>query len=336
MEVLILGYNELKFPLNTSFLVTGGAGFIGSNLCEAILNRGYKVRVLDNFSTGRYENLTAFMDHPNFELLEGDLRDLNICQKACKDIDYVLHQGALGSVPRSIEDPKISNDVNITGTLNMLIAARDHGVKRFVYASSSSVYGDEPNLPKMEERVGKPLSPYAITKKVNELYARNFFDLYGLETVGLRYFNVFGKGQDPHSAYAAVIPIFVKKLLKDEAPTINGDGTQSRDFTYIDNVIEANLKACLADKTACGEVFNIAYGGRVSLLELYQQISSLLNKDIKPVFGPERKGDVKHSNADIAKARCLLKYEPDVDASEGLRRTIDWYKDYLNINITFK
>lgn len=325
-----MGYENIKFEDKTRFLVTGGAGFIGSNLVEAILRLGYKVRVLDNFATGKWQNIKEFLNNPNFEMIVGDVRDTESCQKACSDIDYVLHQGALGSVPRSINDPRTSNDVNTTGTLNMMIAARDNNVKRFVYASSSSVYGDEPNLPKAEGREGKLLSPYAITKKVCELYGRNFYDLYNLETVGLRYFNVFGKRQDPDSVYAAVIPIFIKKLLNNEAPVINGDGRQSRDFTYIENVIEANLKACLAPKEACGEAFNIAYGGREYLIDLYNKLNELLGKDVTPILGPDRIGDIKHSNADISKARKLLKYDPSYDINKGLELAIEWYKEYLS------
>ncbi len=324
-----MGFNNISFPKDTLFLVTGGAGFIGSNISETLLDMGYKVRVLDNFSTGKRENIANMLDNNNFQLIEGDIRDIDACKEACKNVDYVLHQAALGSVPRSIEDPKTSNDVNITGTLNMMIAARDNSVKRFVYASSSSVYGDEVNLPKVEDRVGKPLSPYAITKKVNELYARNFFELYGLQTIGLRYFNVFGRRQDANSAYAAVIPIFVKALLNNIAPKINGDGKQSRDFTYIDNVVQANLKACLAGDEAVGEVFNIANGGRVYLNDLYDIICRLLEKDIKPVYGPDRKGDIKHSNADITKARKYLGYNPEINVDDGLKRCIQWYKENL-------
>ncbi|CEK32833.1 NAD-dependent epimerase/dehydratase family protein [[Clostridium] sordellii] len=324
-----MGYQDIQFPKGTKFLVTGGAGFIGSNLVEALLNKGCFVRVLDNFSIGKKENLEEFMNHENFELIEGDIRDLETCQKACKDITYVLNQAAWGSVPRSIEMPLLYEEINIKGTLNMMTAARDNGVKRFVYASSSSVYGDEPNLPKVEGREGNLLSPYAITKKVNELYAKNYFDLYGLETVGMRYFNVFGRKQDPHSYYSAVIPKFVSLLLNDEAPTINGDGEHSRDFTYIDNVIEANLRACLAPKEACGKAYNIAYGGRVSLNELYEVLRNLLNKDIKPIYGPNRKGDIKHSNADISSAKTLLNYNPSYSFEDGIKLTIEWYKDNL-------
>lgn len=327
-----MGYKNLKFPDDTLFLITGAAGFIGSNLTEAILDMGYRVRGLDNFSTGKKENINDFLVRPNFEFIEGDIRGRDICHKTCEGVDFVLHQAALGSVPRSVKDPKTSDDVNTAGTLNMLLAASESKVKRFIFASSSSVYGDEPNLPKREDRTGKPLSPYAITKRINELYAANFYELFGLETIGLRYFNVFGKRQDPNSAYSAVIPRFVKKLLNNESPVINGDGMQSRDFTYIDNVIEANLKACLAAKDACGEVFNIAYGERIFLIDLYNAICELMGKDIKPIFQPERKGDIKHSNADITKAELMLGYEPDIDTLEGLKRSIQWYREYFRGN----
>ncbi len=326
---LVGGFRMDNFHKDTKFLITGGAGFIGSNITEYLLNKGYKVRVLDNFSTGKLENLYGLLKNPNLELIIGDIRNLEDCQKATSDVDYVIHQAALGSVPRSIKDPKTSNEVNVSGTLNMMIASRDNKVKKFVYASSSSVYGDEPNLPKVEERVGKPLSPYSITKKVVELYARNFYELYGLPTVGLRYFNVFGRKQDPNSVYAAVIPNFVKKLLNKEAPIIHGDGTQSRDFTYIDNVIEANLKSCLAGNEADGEVFNIAYGGQVTVNELYETIKELMHSDIEPIYGPTRAGDIKHSNADITKAKKILNYNPQYSFYDGIKLTIDWYQENL-------
>lgn len=324
-----MGYQDIQFPKRTKFLVTGGAGFIGSNLVEVLLNKGCCVRVLDNLSIGKKENIEEFMNHENFEFIEGDIRDIDTCQSVCKGIDYVLHQAAWGSVPRSIEMPLIYEEINIRGTLNMMVASRDNRVKRFVYASSSSVYGDDPNLPKKEGREGNPLSPYAITKKVNELYGKNFFYLYGLETVGMRYFNVFGRKQDPYSYYSAVIPKFVSMLLRDKAPTINGDGENSRDFTYIGNVIEANLKACLAPKEACGRAYNIGYGGRISLNDLYGTLKELLHKDIDVIYGPNRKGDIKHSNADISDARQLLNYEPSYSFDEGIRLTIAWYKDNI-------
>lgn len=320
---------DITFKKGSKFLVTGGAGFIGSNLVETILDMGYFVRVLDNFSIGKRENIQEFLKNENFELIEGDIRDIETCQIACKDIDYVLHQAAWGSVPRSIEMPSAYEEINIKGTLNMMIASRDNKCKKFVYASSSSVYGDEPTLPKVEGKEGKLLSPYAITKKTNELYAQNFFDLYGLETIGMRYFNVFGKKQDPDSYYSAVIPKFIKLLINNESPTINGDGNHSRDFTYIDNVIEANLKACLAKKEASGKVFNIAFGGQVSLNEMHKTLSELLSVDIKPIYGDERKGDIKHSNADICNTKKYLNYNPKYSFEEGIKLTIKWYKENL-------
>lgn len=324
-----MGYENITFPQETKFLITGGAGFIGSNLCEALLKRGHFVRCLDDLSTGKEENIQPFLENPNFEFIKGDIRDLETCMNACKNIDYVSHQAAWGSVPRSIEMPLVYEEINIKGTLNMLEAARQNNVKKFVYASSSSVYGDEPTLPKKEGREGNLLSPYALTKRTNEEYARLYTKLYGLETIGFRYFNVFGRRQDPDGAYAAVIPKFVKNLLEKEAPTINGDGSQSRDFTYIENVIEANLKGMQAPKEAAGEAFNIAYGGQVNLNELYQKLSELLNKKIEPVYGPERAGDIKHSNADIGKARKLLKYAPEYSFERGIELTIAWYESNL-------
>lgn len=324
-----MGYENITFPQETKFLITGGAGFIGSNLCEALLKRGHFVRCLDDLSTGKEENIQPFLENPNFEFIKGDIRDLDTCMNACKNIDYVSHQAAWGSVPRSIAMPLVYEEINIKGTLNMLEAARQNNVKKFVYASSSSVYGDEPTLPKKEGREGNLLSPYALTKRTNEEYAALYTKLYGLETIGFRYFNVFGRRQDPDGAYAAVIPKFVKNLLENEAPTINGDGTQSRDFTYIENVIEANLKGMQAPKEAAGESFNIAYGGQVNLNELYQKLSELLNKKIEPVYGPERAGDIKHSNADIGKAKKLLKYAPEYSFERGIELTIEWYRENL-------
>ncbi|VYU73215.1 UDP-glucose 4-epimerase [Eubacterium limosum] len=324
-----MGYENITFPKETKFLITGGAGFIGSNLCEALLKRGHFVRCLDDLSTGKAENIQPFLENPNFEFIKGDIRDLDTCMNACENIDYVSHQAAWGSVPRSIEMPLLYEEINIKGTLNMLEAARQNNVKKFVYASSSSVYGDEPTLPKREGREGNLLSPYALTKRTNEEYAALYTKLYGLETIGFRYFNVFGRRQDPDGAYAAVIPKFVKNLLENEAPTINGDGTQSRDFTYIENVIEANLKGMQAPKEAAGESFNIAYGGQVNLNELYQKLSELLNKKIEPVYGPERAGDIKHSNADIGKAKKLLKYAPEYSFERGIELTIAWYESNL-------
>lgn len=324
-----MGYSELNFDKDSVFLVTGGAGFIGSNLCEAILKMGYKVRCLDNFSTGKRENIESFLSNPDFTLIEGDIRDYETCEKACDGVDYVSNQAAWGSVPRSIEMPLLYEEINIKGTLNMLEAARQKGVKRFVYASSSSVYGDEPNLPKREGREGNLLSPYALTKNVCEQYAKLYTDIYGLETVGFRYFNVFGKRQDPYGFYAAVIPKFVRLLLNDEAPTINGDGKQSRDFTYIENVIEANLKAMLATKEATGQAYNIAYGDQIYLIDLYNELCKLLGKDIQPVYGPDRAGDIKHSKADISKAKELLGYDPDWSFERGFADAVEWYKQNI-------
>ena len=324
-----MGYRHLKFPEGSKFLVTGGAGFIGSNLCETILNMGYKVRCLDDLSTGKQANVDMFLGNPNYEFMKGDIKDLDTCMKACEGVDYVLNQAAWGSVPRSIEMPIFYCKNNIEGTLNMLEAARQKGVKKFVYASSSSVYGDEPNLPKCEGREGNLLSPYALTKRCDEEWAKLYTMLYGLDTYGMRYFNVFGRRQDPNGAYAAVIPKFIKQLLNDEQPTINGDGKQSRDFTYIENVIEANLKACLASHEAAGRAYNIAYGGREYLIDIYYTLTKALGKNIEPNFGPDRKGDIKHSNADISAARELLGYAPDYDFAKGLNEAIAWYKENL-------
>ncbi len=324
-----MSYQQLKFPEDSLFLVTGGAGFIGSNLCEAILSKGYRVRCLDDLSTGKKKNIEMFMDHPNYEFIKGDIKDLETCKKACEGADYVLHQAAWGSVPRSIEMPLFYADNNIIGTVNMLEAARLSGVKKFVYASSSSVYGDEPNLPKKEGREGNLLSPYALTKRADEEFARMYTKFYGLETFGMRYFNVFGRRQDPDGAYAAVIPKFLKLLLNDKAPTIHGDGRQSRDFTYIDNVIEANLRACLAPKRAAGEAYNIAFGAREYLIDIYYGLTEALGKNIEPEFGPERAGDIRHSNADISKARELLGYDPEYSFEEGIKLAIDWYRENL-------
>lgn len=324
-----MGYKHLIFPKGSKFLVTGGAGFIGSNLCEAILNLGYKVRCLDDLSTGKQENVDMFADNSNYEFIKGDIKDIDVCLNACEGIDYVLNQAAWGSVPRSIEMPIFYCKNNIEGTLNMLEASRQKGVKKFVYASSSSVYGDEPNLPKREGREGNLLSPYALTKRCDEEWAKIYTKLYDLDTYGLRYFNVFGKRQDPNGAYAAVIPKFIKQLLNNEQPTINGDGKQSRDFTYIENVIEANLKACLASKEAAGRAYNIAYGGREYLIDIYYSLTKALGKDIKPNFGPDRKGDIKHSNADISCAKQMLGYEPEYDFASGLNEAIAWYKENL-------
>jgi UDP-N-acetylglucosamine 4-epimerase len=322
-------YKNLEFERDSIFLVTGGAGFIGSNLCEALLDMGYQVRCMDNFSTGKRENIEGFLHNKNFTLIEDDIRNLEACLAACEGVDYVLHQAAWGSVPRSIEMPLLYEEINIKGTLNMMEAARQQGVKKFVYASSSSVYGDHPVLPKKEGQEGELLSPYALTKMVDEEYGRLYKELYGLDTYGLRYFNVFGRRQDPDGAYAAVIPKFIKQLLNDEQPTINGDGKQSRDFTYIENVIEANLKACLAPSEAAGQAFNIAYGGREYLIDIYHELCKALGKDIEPIFGPDRPGDIKHSNADIGKARELLGYEPEWSFERGIKAAIEWYRENL-------
>ena len=324
-----MGYKELKFPENSTFLVTGGAGFIGSNLCEAILKLGYKVRCLDDLSTGKQKNIDLFAQNPNYEFIEGDIKDFDTCMKACEGIDYVLNQAAWGSVPRSIEMPQFYCMNNIMGTLNMLEAARQNNVKKFVYASSSSVYGDEPVLPKREGTEGNLLSPYAVSKRTDEEWAKQYTMHYGLDTYGLRYFNVFGRRQDPDGAYAAVIPKFLKQLIHGERPTINGDGQQSRDFTYIENVIEANLKACLAPHEAAGEAFNIAYGGREYLNDIYKGLVEALGVDIEPIYGPDRAGDIKHSNADISKAKKLLGYDPDWSFDRGIKAAIEWYKEDL-------
>ncbi|MCP8617521.1 SDR family oxidoreductase [Salirhabdus salicampi] len=324
-----MGYKSISFPEGTRFLVTGSAGFVGSNLVEAILNLGYQVRGLDNLSTGKKENIEEFINNSNYEFIQGDIRDLDTCMKACEDVDYVLHQAAWGSVPRSIEMPLLYEEINIKGTLNMMEAARQNGVKKFVYASSSSVYGDEPNLPKQEGREGNLLSPYALTKMVDEEYGKLYTKLYNLDTYGLRYFNVFGRRQNPEGAYAAVIPKFIKQLLNNEQPTINGDGKQSRDFTYIDNVIEANMKACKAGHNAAGQAYNIAYGGREFLIDIYAQLLNALGKDIQPIFGPDRKGDIKHSNADINRAKEMLGYDPDWNFERGIQAAIEWYKENI-------
>lgn len=324
-----MGYKELQFPKDSVFLVTGGAGFIGSNLCEAITDMGYQVRCLDNLSTGKQENVDFLMNRGNYTFVKGDIRDLDTCMEACKGVDYVLNQAAWGSVPRSIEMPLLYEEINIRGTLNMMEAARQQGVKKFVFASSSSVYGDHPVLPKVEGQEGNLLSPYALTKRVDEEYGKLYKKLYGLDTYGMRYFNVFGRRQDPDGAYAAVIPKFIRQLLRGEVPTINGDGKQSRDFTYIDNVIEANLKACLASSEAAGQAFNIAYGGREYLIDIYYDLCKALGKNVEPNFGPDRAGDIKHSNADISKAKKLLGYDPDYDFAKGIALAIEWYKENL-------
>ena len=316
-------------------VVTGGAGFIGSNLCEVLLEKKNTVICLDNFATGKRENLTQLLKNPNFTLIEGDIRNLQDCFKATTGVDYVLHQAALGSVPRSIKDPITSNDVNVGGFLNMLVACRDNGVKRFVYAASSSTYGDSKSMPKVEDVIGKPLSPYAVTKFVNELYADVFSKTYGLETIGLRYFNVFGRKQDPNGAYAAVIPKFVSQLMAGESPTINGDGNYSRDFTYIDNVIQANLLSLMADKKAINTVYNVAFGDRNTLNDLMGYLKEYLSEfspeiaGIVVEHGPNRVGDIPHSHASVDKAKEFLKYDPQFSLQQGLKEAVKWYWENL-------
>jgi UDP-N-acetylglucosamine 4-epimerase len=313
-------------------LVTGGAGFIGSNLVDSFLQSGNTVVCLDNFSTGKRENLKAFENNPDFKLIEGDIRNYDDCLKAVKNIDVVFHEAALGSVPRSIKDPITSTDVNIGGFVKMLFASKESGVKRFIYAASSSTYGDHPDLPKVEDKIGSPLSPYAITKYVDELFADNFAKNYGIDVVGLRYFNVFGRRQDPDGAYAAVIPKFMKMLMKHEIPLINGDGSVSRDFTYIDNVIQANhLAAVVQNKTALNQVYNVAHGERTSLNQLFFSIRKLAAEfdkkilEIVPIYGPARAGDIPHSLASIEKARKLLYYSPTFNVEDGLKEAVKWY-----------
>ena len=317
-------------------LVTGGAGFIGSNLCESLLADGHEVRCLDNFATGHFHNIQDLMSNPRFELQVGDIRDLATCQKAVEGMEYVLHEAALGSVPRSINDPITTNQVNIDGFLNMLVASRDAGIKRFIYAASSSTYGDSENLPKVEDVIGKPLSPYAITKYVNELYADVFYKTYGLNTIGLRYFNVFGRRQDPKGAYAAVIPKFVIQLMQHESPVINGDGTYSRDFTYIDNVILMNKLALITEnEAALNQIYNTAYGDRTNLNQLTQLLKEYLGefdpeiKNIEVKHGPIRAGDIPHSLASVDKAKKLLGYNPQYDIKAGLKEAVQWYWENL-------
>ncbi|AYO31441.1 SDR family oxidoreductase [Biomaibacter acetigenes] len=307
-----------------NYLITGGAGFIGSNIAEELLRRGEKVRIIDNFSTGKRENIERFIN--DIELIEGDLRNIEDAKKAVNGIEYILHQAALSSVPRSVVDPISSNASNIDGTLNLLVAARDAGVERVVIAASSSAYGDTEILPKVEDMVPNPLSPYAVTKYVEELYGKVFSKVYGLETVSLRYFNVFGPRQDPNSQYAAVIPKFITKILKAESPIIYGDGEQSRDFTYIDNVVEANILAATSEKVGHGEVINIASGKRISLNQLVQKLNEILGTDVRPIYDKPRIGDVKHSLASIEKAERLLGYHVKVSLDEGLKKVIEWYK----------
>jgi UDP-N-acetylglucosamine/UDP-N-acetylgalactosamine 4-epimerase len=323
-------------PDKYNILITGGAGFIGSNLCEHFLSRGHRVVCLDNFATGHRHNLAAFNGNPDFKLIEGDIRNMADCQQAVAGIDYVLHQAALGSVPRSINDPVTSNEVNISGFLNMLVAARDAGVKRFIYAASSSTYGDSESLPKVEDVIGKPLSPYAITKYVNELYADIFTRAYGIETIGLRYFNVFGRRQDPNGAYAAVIPKFVMQLMNHESPVINGDGNHSRDFTYIDNVIQMNERAMTTQNPeAVNTVYNTAFGERNTLNDLVRNLKEFLSEydpkigGVDVIYGPNRAGDIPHSLASVDKAKTLLGYAPQYSFRDGLKEAVAWYWENL-------
>jgi UDP-N-acetylglucosamine 4-epimerase len=313
---------------NLTFLVTGGAGFIGSNIVEYLLKYGVKkVRALDNYSNGFHKNLALFAGHPALEIMEGDIRAAAVCAAACVGVDVVLHQAALGSVPRSIKDPALTNDVNVGGFVQMLVAAKDAGVQRFVYAASSSTYGDHPGLPKVEDRIGKPLSPYAVTKYANELYADVFSRTYGLEIIGLRYFNIFGPRQDPGGAYAAVIPLFIDAILQNTPPTLNGDGGQTRDFTFVENCVQANVRAALVQRPeALNQVYNIAVGDRTSLVEMYDILREEAGSDLAPQFGPDRAGDIRDSLADISKAAALLGYDPQVRIREGLRQTLAWFR----------
>jgi UDP-N-acetylglucosamine 4-epimerase len=311
-------------------LITGGAGFIGSNLAEKLLQdeRVSLVRVMDNLATGSIKNIKSFGQHPKFEFIQADIRNYHECLTVCDSIDLISHQAALGSVPRSIADPLTTNDVNITGTLNIFTAAKEKNNKRVVYAASSSTYGDHQGLPKVEDRIGNPISPYAVTKYVNELYARVYSDLYNIQFIGLRYFNIFGPKQDPQGPYAAVIPLFAKAILEHKPPLINGDGGHSRDFTFVDNAVQANILSLFTDNTnAVNQVYNIACGHQTSLLELFNYLKQEANSDLQPIHGPDRKGDVRHSLADISKAKKLLGYDPVVSVSEGIKKTFRWYKE---------
>lgn len=334
MDISYLGLSD-----QLKILVTGGAGFIGSNICESLIANGNKVVCLDNFATGKKENIQHLLKEENFTFIEGDIRNLEDCKEACLNMDYILHQAALGSVPRSINDPITSNDVNVSGFLNILEAARTNKMKRVIYAASSSTYGDSKSLPKVEEIIGKPLSPYAITKYVNELYANVFQNTYGLETIGLRYFNVFGRKQDPNGAYAAVIPKFVIQLMKHQSPTINGDGSYSRDFTYVDNVIEMNVRSILAPEAATNTIYNVAYGERTTLNELVNLLKEQLSNydpeiaNIKVIYGPERQGDVPHSLASIEKAKNSLGYQPKFNIENGLKEAVKWYYESFKNSI---
>jgi UDP-N-acetylglucosamine 4-epimerase len=310
-------------------LVTGGAGFIGSNLAAHLLEKQEVrlVRVFDNLATGSLKNIEEFEKHPKFEFVQGDIRSYSECMNACEGMDLISHQAALGSVPRSINDPLTTNEVNITGTLNIFTAAKEKGIKRVVYAASSSTYGDHPGLPKVEDKIGNPLSPYAVTKYVNELYAKVYANVYGLQTIGLRYFNVFGPKQNPAGPYAAVIPLFIKAVLDNEPPLINGDGEHSRDFTFVGNAVMANDRALFTDNTeAINQVYNIAVGEQTSLNQLFEMIKEVAGSDLAPKYGPERKGDVKHSLADISKAGTLLNYHPEISIKQGLKTTFEWYR----------
>jgi UDP-N-acetylglucosamine 4-epimerase len=329
---------QFKKLAGKKVLVTGGAGFIGSNLCEALIDLKAEVICLDNFATGHRKNLDAIIDHQNFRLIEGDIRNLETCHQACEGVNYVLHEAALGSVPRSINDPITSNEVNVSGFLNMLVAAKEAKVKRFIYAASSSTYGDSEKLPKVEDEIGKPLSPYAITKYVNELYADIFHKAYGLDTIGLRYFNVFGRKQDPNGAYAAVIPKFVMQLMAHESPVINGDGTYSRDFTYIDNVIQMNLLAITTqNKQALNQVYNTAFGDRTNLLELTSLLKTYLKEydpeigNVEIKHGTNRAGDIPHSLASVEKAESKLGYDPQFNIEAGLQEALNWY--WMNLKV---
>lgn len=322
--------------MGKKILITGGAGFIGSNLCEALLIKGYRVKCLDNFATGKKENIESFLNNSNFELIVGDIRDFETCDNVCNGVDVVLHQAALGSVPRSIDNPILTNEVNVNGFLNMLKAAGDQQVDRFIYAASSSTYGDSASHPKVEENIGKPLSPYAVTKLVNEIYAEVFHKIYGINTIGLRYFNVFGRRQDPNGSYAAVIPKFTSQLIKQEAPVINGDGNYSRDFTYIDNVIQMNLCAIeVKNSEALNQVYNTAVGAQTTIREMAEMIRKYLSEydpeiaKVEIKYGPTRKGDIPHSFASIEKAKMLLNYQPTHHFEEGLKEAVKWYWENL-------
>ena len=324
-----MNYRDILLPADSLFLITGGAGFIGSNLCEAILSLGHRVRVLDNLSTGYARNIENVCGNSKFEFIEGDIRDLAACHHACQDVDYVLHLAAEVSVPESIDKPIDYTMTNIIGTVNMMEAAAKHGVKKFTYASSAAVYGDDETMPKREEIVGRRLLTYAVTKFVAEEYAYQYTMHYGLDCYGMRYFNVYGRRQDPNGAYAAVIPKFIECLLRDEPPTINGDGEQSRDFVYVEDVVQANLLACVAPHEAAGEAYNVAAGKRSSLNEMYAVLSALFEKDLKPIFGSERKGDIRHSGADISKICKNLGYAPEYDFEKGIKEAIQWYRENL-------